>query len=155
MAGELGARILKTKWLVRFPVAIFRAGFGFLFAGRLLLLEHVGRSSGQPRYVALEVLTRPSRDEVIIASGFGRTSQWFQNLQANPHCQVSIGTRRRVPATASVLPADEAAKLLADYREAHPQVWRVLDDSMTQLRGSKDYELPLVRLKLQRTGPTT
>lgn len=129
-------------------------GLGFLFAGRLLLLEHVGRSSGLPRHVALEVLTRPSRDEVIIASGFGKMSQWFQNLQANPHCHVSIGTRRRVPATASVLPADEAARLLDDYRDAHPKLWSVLDDSMTQLRGSTDYELPLVRLTLQSTGPT-
>jgi deazaflavin-dependent oxidoreductase (nitroreductase family) len=154
VAGELGARILKTKWLVRFPIAIFRAGFGFLFAGRLLLLEHLGRSSGQPRYVALEVLTRPSRDEVIIASGFGRTSQWFKNLQANPHCHVSIGARRRVPATANVLPADEAAALLAAYQDAHPKLWSVLDDSMTQLHGSKDYELPLMRLTLQRIRPT-
>lgn len=127
---------------------MFRAGFGFLFAGRMLLLEHLGRSSGHVRYVVLEVLTRPSRDEVIIASGFGRKSQWFQNLQANPECRVSIGARRRVAATATMLLADEAAKVLAAYQGAHSKLWSVLGDAMTELHGSKDYELPLVRLIL-------
>lgn len=83
--------ILRTKWLVRAPIALFRAGMGFLFGGRMLLLEHIGRTSGEARYVVLEVLTRPSRGEVVIASGFGRKSQWLQNIQANPDCHVSIG----------------------------------------------------------------
>lgn len=127
---------------------MFRAGLGFLFAGRMLLLEHTGRTSGELRYVVLEVLTRPSRDEIVIASGFGRKAQWFQNLQVNPHCRVSIGTRRRVPASASVLSAGEAARVLDAYRTAHPKLWRVLDDAMTELRGSTDYGLPLVHLIL-------
>ncbi len=134
--------------MVRAPIGMFRAGLGFLFAGRMLLLEHIGRTSGELRHVVLEVLTRPSGDEIVIASGFGRKSQWFQNLQANPHCRVSIGARRRVPATASILSADEATTVLDAYRTAHPKLWRVLDDAMTELRGSEDYELPLVRLSL-------
>lgn len=149
MAGELGARILRTRWLVRAPIALFRAGLGFLFGGRLLLLEHVGRTSGEARYVVLEVLLRPSRDEVVIASGFGTASQWFRNLLAHPRCHVSIGTRRRVAATATVAAGDDASRMLAAYRETHPKAWSMLDDAMSKLQGRRDYDLPLVRLALQ------
>ena len=108
VAEKPGAHILKTRWLVRAPIALFRAGFGFLFGGRLMMLEHVGRTSGEPRYIVLEVLTRPNSNEMVIASGLGRQSQWFQNIVANPNCHLSIGARR-VLATAAVLPVAGAA----------------------------------------------
>ncbi len=47
-----------------------------------------------------------------------------------------------------MLDVDEASALLASYQKAHPRLWSVLDNAMTQLHGTADYELPLVRLDL-------
>ncbi len=98
--------------------------------------------------MALEVLSRINPREIVIASGLGRKAQWFQNVEANPACRASIGFRYRAKAVATVLDADEASALLASYQKAHPRLWSVLDDAMTQLHGTADYELPLVRLDL-------
>lgn len=148
MAGKIGARILRTRWLVRAPIILFRWRLGFIFFGRLLLLEHLGRSSGKARYVTLEVLSRVSPHQIIVASGLGRKAQWFQNVATNPDCRVSIGFRYRAKAVATVLDADEASSLLANYQTAHRRLWSVLNDAMTQVHGSADYELPLIRLDL-------
>ena len=131
------------------PVGIFRVGLGFLFAGRLALLEHVGRTSQEPRFVVLEVVARPGSNEFIIASAVGRKAQWFQNIVLNNHCHASVGFQRRVPSVASVLAPDEATKFLTQYQDAHPALWKQLDATMVELHGgNEDYELPLVRVRM-------
>lgn len=147
MAG-LGERLLKTRWLVRSPIPIFRAGLGFVFGGRLLLLEHLGRKSGDRRYVVLECVERPAKDRVIIASGFGPGSQWYRNLQADPHCRVWIGTRRAAPAVARQLTADEARGVLDRYRKAHPKAYAELSGVIEQATGSTIGEMPYLELSL-------
>ena len=113
------------------------------------MLEHTGRTSGAARYVVLEVVTSPNRNEVVIASALGRKAQWFQNLAAQPRCHVSIGARRRVPATAEILEPIAATQFLAVYQSEHPALWKELKKFMTSLHdGDSDFELPLVRLIL-------
>jgi len=125
-------------------------GLGVLLGPRLMLLEHVGRTSGTARFVVLEVLARPNEDELVVASGFGRGAQWFQNLQHNPNCYVSVGGRRRVPAVAIVLEPERAAEFLVEYQREHPKLWAKLNSSMVELHGGDtEYELPLVRLQLE------
>lgn len=162
MAGKLGAGILTTRWLVRAPIGLFRAGLGFLFGGRLLLLEHVGRVSGERRFVVLEVLTRRGTerqgtdgrgterqraDDVVIASGFGRNAQWFRNLLVNPDCHISRGVRRRVPVRATVIGESEATEILADYQAVHPRAWAELKAAIVAATGEADPEIPLVSLR--------
>ncbi len=135
---------------MRAPIGLYRIGLGLLFGHRLMMLEHTGRSSGEARYVVLEVVTRPNKNEVVIASALGRSAQWFQNLVAEPRCHVSIGLRRRVPATAAVLEPGAAKDFLATYQAQHPAVWKRLESLMTSLHdGNPDFELPLVRLTLR------
>jgi len=90
LVARIGARGLTTRWLVRAPIGIYRAGLRFVFGSRLLMLEHRGRSSGRRRFVVLEVVDRPARDEYVIASGFG------------PRANV-VPQRRRRAARAGVL----------------------------------------------------
>lgn len=149
VAGSLIAKTFRNRRLMRAPIGLYRAGLGFVFGRRLMMLEHVGRSTGESRYVVLEVVTRPSRNEVVIASALGRGAQWFRNLVAEPNCHVSIGFRRRVPAVADVLEPEEAAEFLAEYQAAHPALWKELKAIMTSLHGGPDFELPLVRLALR------
>jgi len=135
---------------MRAPIGIYRAGLGFLFGRRLMMLEHTGRTSGVARHVVLEVVTRPSPNEVVIASARGRRAQWIQNLVAEPKCHVSIGWRRRVPASAQVLEPADAAAYLAAYRLRHPRIWKELNALMTSLHdGNPDFEIPLVRIALR------
>ncbi|MFE7743139.1 nitroreductase family deazaflavin-dependent oxidoreductase [Nocardia sp. NPDC057455] len=146
---SIGARLLRTRWFVRAPITMFRARLGFLFGGRLLLLEHIGRSSGRPRYVVLEKVARPSRDRVVIASGFGIQAQWFRNLTADPRCHVSIGARFRVEAVSRVLRPDESAVVLDDYRRSHPRAFRNLGRIVEEATGTGIEAVPMVELALR------
>ncbi|WFN91689.1 nitroreductase family deazaflavin-dependent oxidoreductase [Gordonia sp. LUNF6] len=147
---SIGARALRTRWFVRSPIPLFRAGLGFLFGGRLLLLQHTGRKSGKPRYVALERVERPDRNRVIIASGFGRSSQWFRNLQADPRCRVWIGFDRDRPATARVLTPQESAAVLDRYRREHPKAYAELAGVIEESTGLPIDQIPYLELTLDR-----
>lgn len=93
---RIAAKLLRTRWLVRAPIWLYRARLGFVFGDRLLMLEHIGRISGQSRYVVLEVVDHPD-DAFIVAAGFGEGAQWLRNLEADPNAHISVGTRVRVP----------------------------------------------------------
>ncbi|NNH72686.1 nitroreductase family deazaflavin-dependent oxidoreductase [Nocardia uniformis] len=148
MSG-LGAKLLRTRWFVRAPIGLFRARLGFLFGGRVLLLEHIGRTSGESRYVALEAVSRPDPHTVILASGFGTTSQWYRNLQSNPKCWVSIGFEYRVPATATTMSSADAKVVLAEYEQVHPAAYRELSGVIEQATGQSIDTVPLVELTLE------
>ena len=151
VVSRLAAKLLQTRWLVRAPIWLFQYGGGFLFAGRLLLLEHIGRTSGQPRYAVLEVVARPACDEIVIASGFGEEAQWYRNLRANPHAQVSIGFSHCVPARAIMLLPQAAEAILRVYAQHHPRAWNQLEGAMRVARGEAKPTIPLVLLQLERS----
>lgn len=147
---DVGAKFLGTRWASRAPIALFKAHLGFLSAGRMLLLLHRGRISGAERFVVVEAVDREDPDTVLIASGFGTASQWYQNLKTDPSCLVSIGFRNRVPATAELLDASASSSLLARYAAEHPKLWKHLSRSITRLTGDDQLEIPMVRLHLER-----
>ncbi|MCK0437938.1 nitroreductase family deazaflavin-dependent oxidoreductase [Gordonia alkaliphila] len=142
------SKMLHTRWLVRAPIPLFRAGLGFVFGGRLLLLEHLGRTSGEHRFVVLECVERPAKHRVVVASGFGETSQWYANLQADPHCWVSIGFARRRPAIARTLPPEVAEGVIERYRVAHPKAYDELAGVIEESIGSPLEAIPYVELIL-------
>ncbi|WP_336082640.1 nitroreductase family deazaflavin-dependent oxidoreductase [Nocardia sp. SSK8] len=149
LGADLGAKALRTRWLVRAPILLYRAGFGFLFGRRLLMLEHLGRSSGQRRYVVLEVVDQPAVDEYVIVSGFGVKAQWYRNIVANPAVRISTGFRRGVPATATPMTEADSARALADYAERHPRAWKQLRATIEQATGAPVDTLPMVRLRVR------
>lgn len=151
-----GSWLLQTRGTVRAPIPLFRAGLGFLFTRRMVLLEHVGRRSGQRRYAVLEVVCEESPASLVVASGFGPRAQWFRNLLAEPHCHVSIGFTRRCPAVAHVLGEDEADSVLRAYQQERPGAWEKLSAVIVEATGETDPEIPLVRLELRpSTSPDT
>jgi deazaflavin-dependent oxidoreductase (nitroreductase family) len=118
------------RWLARAPIPVFRAGFGWVFAGELVMVEHRGRTSGLARYVVLEtVVAEPGA--VVVPSGYGERSQWFRNVLADPRVRLWRGRSVGVRALAHALPAAEAQDLLERYRREHPMrgrfVARALD----------------------------
>lgn len=154
--ARLGARILRTRWLMRAPIALFRAGAGFLFGGRLLLLEHTGRTSGMTRYVVLEVISHPAPGTFVVASGFGTQAQWYRNVVAHALVRVRWSTRPAAAAIAHPLDPHESAVVIAAYAAEHPTAWARLSPVLKATLGAPvdglDAALPLVRFDLVQAG---
>ena len=149
--ARLGARLLRTRWIVRTPVALYRARLGWLFGSRLLMLEHRGRLTGQPRYAVLEVVDTPSSGTWIVVAGFGRQAQWLLNIRADPHVRVWVGGHRPAVAIAMELTAAERGQALGAYSASHPRAWRELRPVLEETLGSpidaEGTDLPMVALR--------
>jgi deazaflavin-dependent oxidoreductase (nitroreductase family) len=139
---RLAARLLETRWLMRLPIPLYRVGLGWLFGERLVMIEHLGRVSHEPRYVVVEVVER-GRNVVRVASGFGTRAQWYRNLRANGVAYLSTGRARRVPARVRLLDAEESARRLRDYAAAHPEAYQHLSAAMDYAAGGEAH-IPLV-----------
>jgi deazaflavin-dependent oxidoreductase (nitroreductase family) len=158
--AELANRLLRTRWLVRAPILVFRARLGLVFAGRLLMLEHTGRVTGQRRYVVLEIVDTPSAGTYVVVSGFGERAQWWQNLRANPHARIWLGSRGPQHATAHPLTRREAVAALNGYANAHPRAWRNLRPTLESMLGAPindlaGTDLPMTALRTQSPTRTT
>lgn len=144
------AALLRVRWLVRFPVWLYRARLGFLFGNRLLMVEHIGRRSGLRRYVVLEVVDHPQPDRWVVVSGFGDRAQWYRNIRNNPGVRVSVAGRGPTPATAGLLAGPAAATALTRYAVAHPHAWARLRPVLEQTLEARIDEtgsgLPLIAL---------
>jgi F420H(2)-dependent quinone reductase len=87
-----------NRWGTRLHAAIYRLSGGRLFGRvggqRVLLLETVGRRTGQRRTTPVQYL---ADDEtfVVVASNAGaaRPPAWYLNLRANPHARIRVGAR--------------------------------------------------------------
>jgi deazaflavin-dependent oxidoreductase (nitroreductase family) len=149
---RVGAALLRVRWFVRAPIWLYRARLGGLFGHRLLMLEHVGRKTGQRRFVVLEVVDRPAPDSYVVVSGFGLRAQWFRNVHANPKVRVYLASHAPAPAIARRLDADAAASSLRRYASAHPRAWEklrpVLEGTLEARIGEDGTELPMIALDL-------
>ena len=150
--ARTGGRLLRSRGLMRAPIWIYRARAGALFGSRILMLEHIGRKSGAPRYAVLEVADHPAPNVYVVASGFGRKAQWFANIQANPRVRVYVGSRAPRRGTARVLDQTETDRTLAAYRGRHPRSWErfrpVLEDTLGERITDTHTPLPMVELRL-------
>jgi deazaflavin-dependent oxidoreductase (nitroreductase family) len=150
--ARAGAGLLRVRWFVRAPIWLFRARLGFLLGPRMLMLEHIGRKSGQRRFVVLEIIDHPSPDRYVVVSGFGDRAQWFRNVRANSRVRVFLGGRRPSPASAVVLSDPEAKRALDSYARRHPRSWAtlrpVLESTLGTRIGDAETELPMVLLDL-------
>ncbi|MEP7020623.1 MAG: nitroreductase family deazaflavin-dependent oxidoreductase [Pseudonocardiales bacterium] len=157
MSGErgnrlawVGAGLLRDRWFVRVPIWLYRARLGVIFGHRLLMFEHVGRNTGQRRFVGLEVVDHPARDRYVVVSGFGTRAQWFRNVEANPQVRVYLASHAPAPATARRLDAAAATAALGRYAHAHPRAWAkmrpVLEDTLGTSIDEHGTEPPMIAL---------
>lgn len=154
------ARRRLSRALVRAPILVYRCGFGWVFGRRLVLLTHVGRRTGRPRHVVLEVVDRgPVIGSYVVASGYGSRAQWFRNIVAHPEVSYQVGGRRR-DGWAYVLPSAESGRRLAEYARRRPRtaaaLMRMLDrdvdgsppdlEAYERLGADAEHGVPLVLL---------
>jgi deazaflavin-dependent oxidoreductase (nitroreductase family) len=149
------------RFLFRLPLWLYRVKLGWLLNKRFLMLTHIGRKSGQPRQVALEVVQHDADTSVyFVAAGWRGKADWFQNIQSNPSVQVTVGTHT-FKATAAVMQLVEAAATFYIYARRYPLAFRDLSrlmmGEMLQLTQEDCFRLaesvPLV--KLNPTEPAT
>lgn len=63
-------------------------------AGRnVLILETIGRRSGQPRQIEIWFAAHPNRDRLYLLAGGRDRAQWVRNIRASPAVRVRIGGR--------------------------------------------------------------
>lgn len=108
-----------SRLLFRLPLALYRAGFGWLFGHRLVLLNHLGRVTGKHRQVVLEVIADDKRtDSYVVPSGWGPSAAWYRNVLHTPDVTIQLG-RRTMPVTAVPIPTDEGAEIIVQYMSRH------------------------------------
>ena len=107
------------KFVFRMPIYVYRAGIGWLFGRRIMLLNHVGRVSGKQRQTILEVAAHdPTDGSYIVASGWGSNAAWYRNILHTPDVSIVVG-RRTIPVTAVPLTEDEGAEIFVEYASRH------------------------------------
>jgi deazaflavin-dependent oxidoreductase (nitroreductase family) len=127
--GSRGTKIVNA--VTRLNVALYRATDGRLgaraFGAPVLLLDHVGRKSGQLRTTPL-LFVRNGVDLLVVGSrgGSDHTPSWWRNLEANPRTTVTVdGKRREIVARLAI--GAERERLWAIAVAAYP-AWQTYQD---------------------------
>lgn len=119
------------RWLLRLPINLYRLHLGWVLGERFMLLEHLGRKSGQWHQVVIEVVGHDDgTDTYFAASGWSLRSDWYRNILAHPQVRLSTGRRRQLTAVAHVLEAAEAGDRLVEYAHRHPFAMKELAEVM-------------------------
>ena len=116
--GQQGlATILRRVfWLLNkvFMVPMFRLGLGALvgnpLTGYIMVLKTVGRRTGKVRYTPVNYAILNGK--VYCLAGFGRISDWYRNLQANPKVELILPGRALAGMAQEVEDAGEQMRAL-------------------------------------------
>ena len=134
----------------RFPILLYRLNLGWLFGERALLLEHRGRKSGIIRKAVVEVVDHDlQKDSYTVAAAWGKQSDWYKNIEAQPNVSVEVGTKR-FAAFAKTLSTEEAAQHLSAYASRHPFAFRQLG---AHLFGLKTHDTAQIIKSLSEAFP--
>ena len=141
------------RWFFRSPIWLYNNHLGAILGSRFVLLNHVGRKSGLARQVVVEVVRQDQETgQIVIASGWGTKSQWYQNLQAQPDLTIQVGSQKRW-VRAVFLTKEQCGDEMVRYAQEHPRAARKLSSFMNfECDGtpagyrSVGEQLPFVRL---------
>ena len=136
-----------SRALYRSPIPLYRAGLGWLMPGRLLMLTHVGRRSGEYRFAVLEVV-RADPEAFLVPAAYGPRADWYRNLEKTPTARVNhkgkvydVAAERLSEAEAT----QEFTTYAATYPKAAANLGRVMGLSFEDPAGVAG-RIPLMRL---------
>jgi deazaflavin-dependent oxidoreductase (nitroreductase family) len=111
------------KLFFKIPILFARMGFAgweHLFGLEWMLLITTGRKSGKKRYSMVDVLLYDREsDTYFIEVGFGKCSDWYQNIRANPLFEAQV-RRHRFSAAAEELPQQKAGEVMVNFVRRRP-----------------------------------
>lgn len=137
------------KWFLHAPTWLYRGHLGFVMGDRFVMIEHLGRTSGNLYRTVLEVAGNyPDTNEWIVTSGTGPRADWYRNLRAGALQAVWIGSKRS-DATVRFLDAEEAGSVFHDYESDHPRTAVKLMRSMGVSYDGTDAD----RIEMMRSIP--
>lgn len=130
-----------NTWLYRASGG--RLGAKFTHGAPVFLLITKGRKSGEPRTAPL-IYIQDGDDYLLVASkgGMSHHPAWYLNLEANPDCEIEIGSQR-LPMHAKRVSDEEKKTLWPKLCEVYPDY----DDYQART----ERNIPVVRLT-QRTA---
>ena len=143
----------------RLPILLYRAHLGWLLGGRFVLVNHIGRTTGEVHRAVVEVVEHDSATgSYLVASGFGARSDWYLNLREHPQVTIQVGGRA-LAVEAAQLASDEGAEAMARYASRRPKAARMVCRLMGfEVDGSVDdfravgRELPFIRFVPRHAG---
>ena len=164
MVKKIAPKLPPTGWrkkLWRAPITLYHIGLGSLLGRKFLLLNHIGRKSGLMRQAVLEIdRYDPETNTFFVASGFGKRSDWYQNILARPDVVIQVGNKR-MPAIAEALSPEQSGEEMARYAQAHPRAAANLSSligvqvenpaDMAEWRMVGEEYIPFVALHVQTT----
>ena len=149
------------RWLFRAPIWLYKVGLGGLMGKRFLLLNHVGRKTRLPRQAVVEVAHYdPASDTYTIASGWGKSADWYKNLLKTPQITIQIG-RKKMAVTAVPLTPEQSGNAMVEYARRYPVAARTLtkrligyetDGTDDDYRALGHDVVPFIALQPRRTG---
>lgn len=151
------------KYFNRFMVGMWRLGFGPWLNlwpkgfGQYLVLTHRGRKTGLLRRTPVNFAR--VKGEIYITAGFGKISDWYRNIQANPHIEVWLPDGWWDATVDDVSEAEQRLPLLREVligsgfaaQAAGVNPYQISDEKMDAL--TRPYRLLHIRLTQPRTGP--
>jgi deazaflavin-dependent oxidoreductase (nitroreductase family) len=115
-----------SRLLWRAPIWMYRLHLGRFMGGRFLLLHHTGRISGKPRQNVLEVVNHDAATNTYwIAAGFGKKSDWYQNILKTPDVEIEVGSQKSLR-TAVPLTPENSGQAMVDYARRNPRAAKEL-----------------------------
>ncbi len=93
---------------------------GKLGTQTILLLQTIGRKSGQPRVIPIAYFFHEGK-YLIVGSNWGKdkNASWYLNLKKNPRAILTVNGRK-IPAEAHEAQGDEYTRLWKFATERHP-----------------------------------
>ncbi|MBI5932595.1 MAG: nitroreductase family deazaflavin-dependent oxidoreductase [Chloroflexi bacterium] len=104
------ARGTLNRFLFKSFVIWWRMGLGPLLRRWMLLLTTWGRKSRLPRHTMLSYTLYTGKAYLI--SGWGKRTDWYQNITANPHVTAQMGTSPYYAMARRVIDVEEYSEVM-------------------------------------------
>jgi deazaflavin-dependent oxidoreductase (nitroreductase family) len=99
----------------KFMLLLWRLGVGSYgnptrFGGAVMVIKHTGRKSGLTRYAPVNY--HETDEDVFCTAGFGKQTDWYQNIMAEPEVELWLPDSRWAGIAEDISDAEDRLKLL-------------------------------------------
>jgi deazaflavin-dependent oxidoreductase (nitroreductase family) len=151
------------KYFNTFMLDMWRLGLGPMLnmwpevGGRIMVITHTGRKSGLRHQTPVNYTL--SGEDIYCTAGFGRTSDWYRNIQSDPHVEVWLpdswweGVAEDVTGQEGSLDHMRQVLIASGFaaRAAGINPHELSDEELAKV--TENYRLVRIRRTAPRTGP--